>query len=265
MDWIHQIEEAYEVYGHVSTCPFIFTCEHASNRIPPPLTSTKSDEPYLQTHWAWDIGTKALCKELVRRTNSVAVMARFSRLVCDANRHRDRPDVILPVIENYELSFNKYIDEAEVVRRIELSHETFHRGLHQLVLERSQNNQPVLLISMHSFTPIWDMKIRTMDVGILFDHLTPIAAQMQKLFMEEDVFVAMNEPYSGQFGLMYSAERHGRHHDIRHIELEFNQSQLCTEAHVQKMADKMERVLGKLDILSSPLPSEYRDQLLHYV
>ena len=68
---------------------------------------------------------KSLCKRLARRTQSVAVMARFSRLVCDANRHRDRHDVILPVIENYELSFNKYIDEAEVVRRIELYSRSF--------------------------------------------------------------------------------------------------------------------------------------------
>ena len=55
---------------------------------------------------------------------------------------------------------------------------------------------------------------------------------------------------------MYSAERHGLQHNIRHIELEFNQSQLCTEAHVQKMADKMERVLAKIDFLSTPLPNQ---------
>ena len=83
-----------------------------------------------------------------------------------------------------------------------------------------------------------------MDVGILFDKLTPHCITDANIFMEEDVFVAMNEPYSGQFWFdVLNAERHGRHHDIRHIGLEFNQSQLCTEAHVQKMADKMESVL----------------------
>ena len=256
MNWVHQIEEAFEVYGCVGSGRYVFTCEHASNRIPAPLKSTKSDEPYLQTHWAWDIGTKSLCKELARRTKSVSVMARFSRLVCDANRHRDRADLILPEIEGYELSFNKYLDEAEVVRRIDLYHETFHQGLDNVLTERAKNAEPVLLISMHSFTPIWDMKLRNMDVGILFDKRTPIADQMYEFFKEEDVFVAMNEPYSGQFGLMYSAERHGLHHNIRHIELEFNQSQLCTEAHVQKMADKMERVLAKIDLLSTPLPNQ---------
>ena len=32
-----------------------------------------------------------------------------------------------------------------------------------------------------------------------------------------------NEPYSGKKGLMYSADRHGTHHDLPCLELEVNQ------------------------------------------
>ena len=65
----------------------------------------KSDEPYLQTHWVWDIGTKSLARNWLVEHNLFRYGS-FFRLICDANRHRDRADLILPMIEGYELSFN---------------------------------------------------------------------------------------------------------------------------------------------------------------
>ena len=41
MDLIHEIEEAFEVYGHVETCPFIFTCE----QLPPIAFRHRSKVP----------------------------------------------------------------------------------------------------------------------------------------------------------------------------------------------------------------------------
>jgi predicted N-formylglutamate amidohydrolase len=245
-DCIHEIEEAYEIYGYPREGRYLFSCEHATNRIPPPLEASQSDKEFLHTHWALDIGTRQLVQDLVHRTRSMGVMARFSRLVCDANRHKNRRDLILPDIDGTPLGFNSNVDEAEAVRRIETYHEPYHDGLDKAIRMRKENSSPFLFLSVHSFTPIWKSRMRTMDVGILFNDYSHLAEQLRRSFEEEGLFVAMNEPYSGKFGLMYAADRHGIGHGIQHIELEYNQSILCTAERVAAVAEKTERALAKV-------------------
>jgi len=242
------ITEAVETYGFGGAAPLILSCEHASNRIPPPLEASANDEIWLNTHWGIDIGTAELTRAIVEMTGSMAVLARFSRLVCDANRHRDRDDLIRAQVEGCELDFNRGVDEAEVTRRIETYHEPFHQVLDQVIGDRMQIDGPVMFISMHSFTPIWDRKMRTMDVGVLYNPYEELALQVQKELDAEGFFTAMNEPYSAAFGLMYSAERHGRKHHVQHIELEFNQALLCTPQRARRVAKKVVRALSRLPI-----------------
>ena len=87
-----------------------------------------------------------------------------------------------------------------------------------------------------------------MDIGILFDHYEDLAESFRVQLEKEGFFVEMNEPYSGKFGLMYSADRHCRKHKILHLELEFNQSILCSQKRIQFVADKMVQALSKLDL-----------------
>ena len=66
MPLVHQIEEAYEIYGYPEEGRYVFSCEHASNRIPTYIKTNTQDQSLLHTHWAWDIGTRELTMDLVR-------------------------------------------------------------------------------------------------------------------------------------------------------------------------------------------------------
>ena len=242
---IVRTEDAWACAG-VSAGPFTFICEHASARIPLPLTTTISDRIWLQTHWGFDIGALGLTTELARHTHSQAILARFSRLLCDANRHRNHPDLIRETIDGVSLSFNAGLDEAEVIRRVELYHEPYHRAIDAAL---SAAGSQTFLISVHSFTPIWDQKLRTMDIGILFDGTegaTRDARKLQDAIEEEGFFTALNEPYSGISNLMYAADRHGRHHQVRRLELELNQAIICTPERVLRVGERIARALQKL-------------------
>ena len=217
--------------------PFVFICEHASSRIPAPLVTSVSDRGWLETHWGVDIGARDLTLELASLTNSQAVLARFSRLLCDANRHRDHPDLIRETIEGAGLSFNAGLDDAEVMRRVERYHEPYHLSIHTLLNATPSDR---LLISIHSFTPVFNNHLRTMDVGVLFDGAAPHHAEdarrLQHALQEQGFFAALNEPYSGEGGLMYAADRHGSAHGLRHLELEINQAILSTPQRATRVA-----------------------------
>ena len=85
-----------------------------------------------------------------------------------------------------------------------------------------------------------------MDIGVLFDRDEELAHICTKLLRQEGFFVEENQPYSGKNGLIYSAHRHGTEKQIPYIELEFNQSILCTPQRIERVAHKVSRVLSKL-------------------
>jgi predicted N-formylglutamate amidohydrolase len=245
----HDVHNAYEIYGFQSPSRYLFSCEHASNRVPHPLISTLSDqENILHTHWAYDIGTRLLVQELVNMGKSQAILARFSRLIVDANRHRNRDDLILPTVEGLPVSFNQHLDEADVALRLDSYYNPFHNGYKEMVATRKTNPKPFLLISVHSFTPVWKGRVRNMDIGILYDSFDEIVLPLKEKLQKEGFFVALNEPYSGRFGLMYSVEQQGRAFDVPHIELEFNQAQICTPQRVKSVAKKVFRALEGIEI-----------------
>jgi predicted N-formylglutamate amidohydrolase len=81
-----------------------------------------------------------------------------------------------------------------------------------------------VLLSVHSFTPIWNGRMRAMDMGVLFDKFEPIAQRLAEELTKEGFQTALNEPYSALDGLNYAVSRHGTAHGLVYLELEMNQS-----------------------------------------
>src|SRR5262245_939163 len=76
-------ESPYEVCGDPRAGgPFVFTCEHAGNELFE-WRAQPADWPLLADHWGWDIGAADLVRALAARLRCCAVLARFSRLICD--------------------------------------------------------------------------------------------------------------------------------------------------------------------------------------
>jgi predicted N-formylglutamate amidohydrolase len=245
----HPITERYdshEVYGFPGQGPFLLTCEHASNRVPAPLRTTASDRDWLQTHWGWDIGARMVTREIVRQTGSTGVFARFSRLVCDPNRAPNTPTLIRCAVEGAVLSFNDNLTIEEVDRRLELYHAPYHAALDRAVSLRQDQPGDMMLLSMHSFTPIFRDERRDMDVGVLFHPYEGVAHRLAREIEAEGLSVALNEPYSARNGLMYAADRHGSAHGAVYLELEVNQRNLRTTAEARKVGRALTRALARL-------------------
>jgi predicted N-formylglutamate amidohydrolase len=247
---VHEVDEASEVIGWPGHGRLVLSCEHASNRIPAPIRAGKLDKPWLATHWAYDIGAAELVREVVRNTGSVAVLSRFSRLICDANRDPTDPTVIVPRVEQHPLGFNEFISGTERALRIERYHAAFHRKIDELLERRLPQGGDVVLVSVHSFVPALYGLQRELDVGVLFNPYEAVAKRLAHSLASRGLVTALNEPYSGRRGLIYSAERHGLDHQVLYLELEVNQALLSTPPKVYRIARLIGESLAELRLRS---------------
>ncbi len=246
---------AFEILGvPPARARLLLTAEHASCAVPQPLRADTADLPWLQTHWGWDIGIRDVVVALCALLPARAVLAGFSRLVADANRPPEHPDLIRTEVEGHALRFNAELDDAERARRIATLHAPYHAAIDaELAAVRAHRDgdaSPLLLLSMHSFTPVFGVDPRWMEVGVLYDDHEPLAETLADACAAQGFRTARNEPYSGRAGLIYAAQRHGRAHDVAHLELELRQDLIGTEAQASAVAHAIARALCALPMLS---------------
>lgn len=243
------VDDAVEVFGdRHHTRRLVVTCEHASSRVPDPLEVAPEDEHWLATHWGLDIGAGELTRSLVRRKSCVALLARFSRLVCDANRAAEDPGLIMTEVEGHPLAFNRAIGPAELERRLATYHRPYHTLVDACLGERVARGGDVVLLSIHSFTPVLYGERRTMEVGVLFDRYEPIAKRLAGHLEDEGFVTALNEPYTGTRGNMYAMHRHGRQHGVVYLELEVRQDLLGSTEDIEQVASRVCDALTALQV-----------------
>lgn len=214
-----ELHDAFEAIEGQKTTTVFLTCEHASQRLPEGYRWDPRDERLVGTHWAYDLGAADLTRELADASGAPAVLSRFSRLLLDPNRAEDAPSLFLAEAEGAPVELNRSIDAAERARRIE----RFHRPFHGAIDTRLGGHRAEVIFSIHSFTPVYQGERRPMEVGVLFDEEDELAERAAAAIREAGFVTAMNEPYSGKAGLIYSAGRHAAAHRRRALELEVRQ------------------------------------------
>ncbi|GMV16377.1 MAG: N-formylglutamate amidohydrolase [Polyangiaceae bacterium] len=233
------VEDAVEVVvGGSGGSPFLITCEHASERLPEPWRWAAEDRWLVGTHWAYDIGAEDLARDLCAALGATAVLSRFSRLLADPNREESARDLFLALAEGEEVRLNHALDAEERERRLARLWRPYHAAVEREVA-RSQCR---VVLAIHTFTPVWNGVARDVEVGVLFDEEEELAERARAALGTTGLVVRMNEPYSGQAGLIYSARRHAMAHGRRALELEVRQD-LAVEARVRA---KVVAALGEL-------------------
>src|SRR5262245_33012200 len=243
-DAVALIRPVYEIAGDPGAAgPFVFSCEHATNELPEWDDPDAGDRRFLAEHWGWDIGAADLTRALCRLTGSCAVLARFSRLVCDPNRDPAEPGFLVGAIDGESLALNRGVDAAERRRRRERYFDPSHAAIGRPRRARRRRRREFRLCAIHSFPPVWLGQRRPMEVGVLFDAHDEHAWRLEGALAAEGFEVALNAPYSGKDGLIYSARRHGRAHDLVYVELEVRQDLIDTLAKAENVAVRVARAL----------------------
>jgi predicted N-formylglutamate amidohydrolase len=144
--------------GHV-----VVTCEHATDRVPPELSSVfRAHRALLKTHRGWDIGALGVAERIAAGLASPLFVGEVSRLVIELNRSPGSASLFS--VATREL-------DDDVKRGLVERYYTPWRGAvrkHVELAFRAQRGA-VVHVSAHSFTPVLDGKVRNVEIGLLFD------------------------------------------------------------------------------------------------
>lgn len=230
-----------------SSGPFVFTCEHASAAMRLGIVAGDGDRALLADHWGSDLGAADVTRELVALLGGQAVLARFSRLIIDANRDVDCPSLILEEADGVAISFNQKVSALERRRRLDRLFDPYHAAVEQALDGRRRLGAPFHLVSIHSFTPVFRGERRDLDVGVLFDDHETEAARVAAALAGRGFASALNKPYSGKApeGLIYSAKRNAEYGGVKYLELEIRQDLIATPDAARRVAGRIAAALGE--------------------
>lgn len=206
----------------------VLTCEHAGRGIPQRLGDLGVSPADMDRHIAWDIGAGDLARRLADKLNAPLVLQRYSRLVIDCNRPLDAPDCIPEISDGTPIRGNRHLSlEAKAQRYAEI-----HMPLHQTVDRLLEQHQARVLVSVHSFTPVFGTEARPMQAALLFNRDPRLAHLLQREIASRrpDLLVALNAPYSVDDDSDFTIPRHGETRGLAHVLLEVRNDQLAAAA-----------------------------------
>ena len=170
---------------------------------------------------------------------------RWSRLWIDVNRRVDDPTLVRRAVEDVVLGWNRNLSATDVERRVLAGHAPYHEEIDRQLLRRVVRGIRPLLFAVHSFAPSYRGRVRGFDIGVLYERNAALAHRLGRSLKDAGLAVRYNQPYSGMAGMMYSADRHGRHHGLPCLELEVNQ-RLVGNGVPPKLTRLLTRTLGEL-------------------
>ena len=233
----------YELHNRNASGAVIFLCDHASNKVPGELGTLGLDPSEFTAHIAYDIGAADLTRALADRFGAPAFLARWSRLLVDLNRGADDPTVVMKLSDGRIVPGNRDLDSAGIADRIARYHMPYHDAIAARIAAAREDGIVPVLISMHSFTPVWRGKARPWHIGVLWDKDGRLAKPLlARLHGESDLVPGDNEPYTGALenDCLY---RHGTMNGLPHVLVEVRQDLIGKDQGVALWAARLERIL----------------------
>jgi predicted N-formylglutamate amidohydrolase len=225
----------------------LFLCDHASNALPAEYGDLGLPKQEFARHIAYDIGAAAVTRALAAGLGAPAVLSCFSRLLIDANRGEDDPTLIMRLSDGAVVPGNARVDAAERVRRIARLHGPYHAAVAAAIDRGLAAGRPPLLVSVHSFTPVWRGVARRWHAGVLWDMDDRLAAPLiEALSADPLLVVGDNEPYSGALA-NDTLFRHGTRRGLAHALIEIRQDLIGDERGAAAWADRLLPILQDLN------------------
>lgn len=220
--------------------PAVLICEHASRFIPAALDGLGLDEAAASSHAAWDIGALDLSVELMGALDAPLVHSRVSRLVYDCNRPPEREDAMPQVSEVFSVPGNMNLTDAQRAQRVRDVYEPFKTLVSSTLDERPE---PPVVITIHSFTPVYKGTPRTVELGILHDADDRAAQLMLSHAEGSGLRVALNEPYSATDGVTHTLREHAVRRGLPNVMIEVRNDLIDTAEGVNRIAGLLTPIL----------------------
>ncbi len=224
----------------------LLVCEHASRLLPEKMGSLGLSEEALASHIAWDPGALAVSKLLVESLDAALIHQRFSRLIYDCNRPPEADAAMPAVSEIFQIPGNAAISPAERLARTQALYFPFRDELSDFIAARKANGRLPVLVTMHTFTPVYHGKQRDVEIGILHDSDSRIADAMLASAQKSPQYVVRrNEPYGPADGVTHTLIEHGLKNGLPNVMIEIRNDLVKNEIGQKVMADYLTGLLGE--------------------
>ncbi|WP_314085062.1 N-formylglutamate amidohydrolase [Shinella sp. M31] len=222
----------------------ILVCEHASRLLPKSLGTLGLSQEALASHIAWDPGALAVARRMAKSLDATLIFQRFSRLVYDCNRPPESPAAMPEKSEVFDVPGNAGLDQAARDARTEALYLPFREKLADLVKSRIAEGRAPVIVTMHSFTPVYFGKPREVEIGILHDADTRIADGMLAAAKSAGLYaVRRNEPYGPEDGVTHTLREHGLANGLPNVMIEVRNDLIRDEVGQGVVADYLAGLL----------------------
>jgi predicted N-formylglutamate amidohydrolase len=228
--------------------PFLLTADHYGRTIPRALGDLGLPESELTRHIAWDIGIAGVASALSRHLDAHLIAQRYSRLVIDCNRPPQSPNSIPRISEATIIPGNEGLTrDAAEARRSEVF-DPYHRRISEAIDNRLRRGIPTVLVSLHSFTPVYAGIARPWHVGTLYQSDTRLPPLLLKgLRAQADLVVGDNEPYAVSDETDYTIPVHGEARGLMNTGIEIRQDLIADRAGEKQWADRLANLFGEIE------------------
>jgi predicted N-formylglutamate amidohydrolase len=228
--------------------PFLLTSDHYGRRIPRSLGDLGLPAGELTRHIAWDPGIAGVADALSKDIDAHLIAQRYSRLVIDCNRPPGAPSSIPRISEATVIPGNEGIAREAAQARREAIFEPYHRRIAEVINRRLHDGVPTVLVSLHSFTPVYAGIARPWHVGTLYHRDTRLPPLLLKwLRAEPDLVVGDNEPYAVSDETDYTIPVHGEARGLMNTGIEIRQDLIADPAGQRQWADRLARIFGEIE------------------
>lgn len=212
----------------------IITCEHATHVIPEKYENFYLDhDKVLLAHEGWDMGALQIAEAMAGKSDFF-YFANHSRLLIDLNRSLHHPNVFSSVSKLLTLEHKEEIIDQHYL--------PYRSKIEENVARFISTHASVLHLSVHSFTPELNGKVREAEIGLLYDAKRAeekyfCAIWHDELEVYQQFRVRMNYPYKGSSDGFCTALRMQFKEKYLGIELEVNQAILSNQKEISDIAE----------------------------
>jgi predicted N-formylglutamate amidohydrolase len=216
---------AFQVVNADGRGSAVLVCDHASNRVPRRLGTLGLDTEQLADHIAWDPGAAAVACRLSAHLDASLLLSGYSRLVIDCNRPLESTQSIIEQSGGVVVPGNLKLTPRDREARIDCCFRPYHDAINQLLDRRAE--RPTVLLSIHSFTPVFDGRVRPWQIGISSWRDPRLATLMRSAIGgSADLLVGNNEPYPIEEAFDYTVPVHGEGRGLPSVMIEIRQDEI---------------------------------------
>jgi predicted N-formylglutamate amidohydrolase len=173
----------------------VLTCEHGGYEIPSVYKEYFKDKNVLKTHRGYDLGALDLF-HFLEPLSDASFSSTTSRLFIELNRSLHHKQLFS--------EFTKGLSKKDKTEIIKDYYQPYRSAVENKIKSFIENQNSVLHLSIHSFTPQLNNKTRNCDIGLLYDssrkteqhYCKALKAELLKL--DSNLNVRFNYPYLGK-------------------------------------------------------------------